>query len=169
MKVEDIVKIIEALGKTHLTEFHLEEKDFSLKMGKGTVYITPVETQPRVAEGVREPVVEKIELPLPTPAPAPTPTETPQQQVGKDEPKHDNLVKVVSPMVGTFYQSPSPDSPSFVKLGDIVSQGDTLCIIEAMKLMNEIESTENGKIVKILVENGELVEYGQTLFLIEPA
>ena len=156
MKVEDIVKIIEALGKTHLTEFHLEEKDFSLKMGKGTVYATPVEIQPRPVEVVREPVVENVSV-------------APHQHEAKQEPKHDNLVKVVSPMVGTFYQAPSPDSPPFAKLGDIVNQGDTLCIIEAMKLMNEIESTESGKIVKILVENGELVEYGQTLFLIEPA
>lgn len=159
MKVEDIVKIIEALGKTHLTEFHLEEKDFTLRMGKAPTFVEPAEAQPRSIDKVREPVAEKLE----------TITLAPQQQQVEEVSKHDNLVKVTSPMVGTFYQASSPDSPSFVKLGDVVNQGETLCIIEAMKLMNEIESTESGKIVKILVENGELVEFGQTLFLIEPA
>lgn len=157
MKVEDIVKIIEALGKTHLTEFQLEQKDFTLRMGKGTIYAAPVEAP---VEVVSVPVTEKAQIVAP---------QKPQQHEVKEEPKHDNLVKIPSPMVGTFYHAPSPDSPPFVKLGDVVSQGDALCIIEAMKLMNEIESTESGKIVKILVENGELVEYGQTLFLIEPA
>lgn len=162
MKVEDIIKVIEALGKTDLTEFYLEQNDLILKMGKGTGTVftttTTVEPQPKQEIVVSQPVAQ-VQPVAHKEAPA-------VEQ--KDDAKNDNLVKIVSPMVGTFYQSPSPDSPPFVKVGDVVGMGDTLCIVEAMKLMNEIESTENGKIVKILVENGELVEYGQTLFLVEP-
>jgi len=77
-------------------------------------------------------------------------------------------VKVVSPMVGTFYRAPAPDADSYVELGDVVDVGQTVCIIEAMKLMNEIESEVRGKVARIAVENGQPVEYGQTLFLIDP-
>jgi acetyl-CoA carboxylase biotin carboxyl carrier protein len=77
-------------------------------------------------------------------------------------------VKVVSPMVGTFYRAPAPDADAYVELGDSVSVGQTVCIIEAMKLMNEIESEVHGKVARIAVENGQPVEYGQTLFLIDP-
>ena len=83
------------------------------------------------------------------------------------EPKSDNLFEVKSPMVGTFYRSPSPDADAYVSVGNDVSPGTVLCIIEAMKLMNEIESEISGKIVKILVENAQPVEYNQPLFLIE--
>lgn len=81
--------------------------------------------------------------------------------------KSENLIEVKSPMVGTFYRAPGPDADAYVKVGDSISQGTVLCIIEAMKLMNEIESDVSGKIVKILVENATAVEYGQPLFLIE--
>lgn len=155
MKVEEILKIIEALGKTDLTEFSLEQKDFTLKMGKGTqmVAIEREVAKPQIVEGKAD------NHPMKTLGPTGT------EVIEKES---DNLIKVTSPMVGTYYEAPSPDSPTFVKVGDSVDKGDVLCIIEAMKLMNEIETTEKGKIVKVLVENGELVEFGQTLFLIEP-
>ncbi len=79
------------------------------------------------------------------------------------------LTPVVSPMVGTFYRAPAPGAPPYVKEGDAIQKGTVLCIIEAMKLMNEIESEVKGRIAKILVENGQSVEFGQTLFLVEPA
>jgi acetyl-CoA carboxylase biotin carboxyl carrier protein len=79
------------------------------------------------------------------------------------------LIPVVSPMVGTFYRAPAPGAPPYVKEGDTIQKGTVVCIIEAMKLMNEIESEVKGRIAKILVENGQAVEFGQTLFLIEPA
>ncbi|SHK09825.1 acetyl-CoA carboxylase biotin carboxyl carrier protein [Anaerobranca californiensis DSM 14826] len=165
MKVEDIIKIIEALGKTELTEFYLESHDFVLKMGKGT---TNNYGQVEKAEK-RQPLeaVNKKELFLEEINDKNKMGENLKENILKENVK-ENLVKITSPMVGTFYKAPSPDSPPFVQEGDTVKKGDTLCIIEAMKLMNEIESTENGRIVKVLVENGELVEYGQTLFLIEP-
>ncbi len=86
-----------------------------------------------------------------------------------EAPSDKNLITVKSPMIGTFYRSSSPDKPSYVKVGDDVQKGDVLCIIEAMKLFNEIESESSGKIVKILVENESPVEYDQPLFLIDPA
>lgn len=85
------------------------------------------------------------------------------------EPKADNLITIKSPMVGTFYRTANPDSPAFVNVGDDVSAGKVVCIIEAMKLFNEIESEVTGKIVKILVDNASPVEYDQPLFLVEPA
>ncbi|SES75474.1 acetyl-CoA carboxylase biotin carboxyl carrier protein [Anaerobranca gottschalkii] len=160
MKVEDIIKIIEALGKAELTEFYLESHDFVLKMGKGTA-----NNYEQIEKGEKRGLVEAVEkkeLPLEGRNNIDKFKEVPKEN------NKENLVKITSPMVGTFYKAPSPDSPPFVQEGDMVKKGDTLCIIEAMKLMNEIESTENGKVVKVLVENGELVEYGQTLFLIEP-
>ena len=84
------------------------------------------------------------------------------------EPVKANLIKVTSPIVGTFYRSSSPDKPVYVEIGDVVKKGQVLCIIEAMKLMNEIESETAGKIVQLLVENGTPVEYGQPLYVIEP-
>jgi len=84
------------------------------------------------------------------------------------EPVPSNLVTIEAPMVGTFYRAPAPTSAPFVNEGDVVKDGQTLCIIEAMKLMNEIEAKAAGRIAKILVENGQPVEYGQPLFLVEP-
>ncbi len=89
----------------------------------------------------------------------------PSEEVGEEEDKY-HVIK--SPLVGTFYRSPSPGAPPFVEVGDVVSPGQVLCIIEALKVMNEIESDIKGKVEKILVENGETVEYGQPLFLIDP-
>ncbi|OGC05084.1 acetyl-CoA carboxylase, biotin carboxyl carrier protein [candidate division WOR-1 bacterium RIFOXYA12_FULL_43_27] len=105
-----------------------------------------------------------------TSAPIPAATSSqPAVAVKKEEPKNedDGLVAITSPMVGTFYKSPSPDSPPFVNVGDQVASGKVVCIVEAMKLFNEIESEISGKIVKILVENGKPVEYGQKLMLVK--
>ncbi len=93
-------------------------------------------------------------------------TESPAPEEKKET---DNLYTVNSPFVGTFYRGPSPDAPPFVEIGDVVQKGKTLCIIEAMKLMNEIEAEVPGKIVQILKKNGDSVEFGEPLFLIEPS
>ncbi|HSH00007.1 MAG TPA: acetyl-CoA carboxylase biotin carboxyl carrier protein [candidate division Zixibacteria bacterium] len=104
----------------------------------------------------------------PAPAP-PAPPVAPQTAPAPAPaaPDTSSLVEIKSPMVGTFYSAPSPDSPAFVKVGDSVDVGTVVCIVEAMKLMNEIESEAKGKIAKILVENGQPVEFGQPLFVIE--
>jgi acetyl-CoA carboxylase biotin carboxyl carrier protein len=98
---------------------------------------------------------------MPAPAPAAPPAAAPASA-------EDRLVKVVSPMVGTFYRAPAPDADPYVEVGDRIDAGQTVCIIEAMKLMNEIESEVRGRVAKIAVENGQPVEYGQVLFLIDP-
>jgi acetyl-CoA carboxylase biotin carboxyl carrier protein len=100
-------------------------------------------------------------------APASQPASEVKTEVKKEEVPNANLYEVRSPMVGTFYKSPSPDAEAYVKPGDSVKAGNVICIIEAMKLMNEIESEVSGKVVKLLVENGTAVEYDQPLMLIE--
>jgi acetyl-CoA carboxylase biotin carboxyl carrier protein len=108
-----------------------------------------------------------IVAPAITEAPPQTSVAVPAEKTA--EPIKTNQIKVTSPIVGTFYRSSSPDKPPYVEVGDVVKKGQVLCIIEAMKLMNEIESETAGKIVQLLVENGSPVEYGQPLFVIEPA
>jgi acetyl-CoA carboxylase biotin carboxyl carrier protein len=120
----------------------------------GTNGSTPLET------------VNRIELPAHSPV-----TETAAGQVpsaAEPQAEASHLVKMTAPMVGTFYRSPAPDAPSFVEVGSVVKPGDTVCIIEAMKLMNEIEAEHGGRIVKIEIENSQPVEFGQVLFTIDP-
>jgi acetyl-CoA carboxylase biotin carboxyl carrier protein len=105
----------------------------------------------------------------PAAAPAPATNSAPAPAAGPAAPAaEDRLQKIVSPMVGTFYRAPAPDADAYVEVGEHVDAGQTVCIIEAMKLMNEIESEVRGRLVRIAVENGQPVEYGQVLFLIDP-
>ncbi|HVN10055.1 MAG TPA: acetyl-CoA carboxylase biotin carboxyl carrier protein [Patescibacteria group bacterium] len=106
---------------------------------------------------------------LPAVTPAPVPAESSVRAPAPAPPPEENLHTVKSPIVGTFYASPSPDAPPFVTVGDTVSRGQILCIIEAMKLMNEIEADHAGEIARVFVENGQPVEYGQPLFALRPA
>lgn len=120
--------------------------------------------------GVRVRLQRAPTLPAPAaPAPAPAAGVPAESLVVTDVPAPASLVPVESPMVGTFYRAPSPTAEPYVSEGDVVKEGQILCIIEAMKLMNEIESKVGGRVIKILVENGQAVEYGQPLLLIDPA
>jgi len=104
------------------------------------------------------------------PAAAPAPAASPAtEEKSAEAPPADNLITIKSPIIGTFYRKPSPDKPNFVEVGQTVGQGDVLCVIEAMKLFNEIESEHSGKIVKILVDDASPVEFDQPLFLIDPS
>ena len=146
-------ELLTILNQTDIEELSLKSDDFELTVRKGgqTVVTAPASTIPVMVES---------ELPAAPPAPSePAPAPIPDEK----------WVDVTSPMVGTFYRSPAPDEPPFVESGDRVSKGQTLCIIEAMKLMNELEAEANGEIVEILVENGAPIEYGQTLMRINPA
>jgi oxaloacetate decarboxylase alpha subunit len=154
MNLKELKELIDLLKDTDISEVEIERSGVKVRLRKGgdvTVHtaMPRMEYPPAaiVAPAVAEPVVEKT---------------APEQAKS-------NLFKVTSPIVGTFYRSSSPDKPSYAETGDVVKKGQVLCIIEAMKLMNEIESEASGKIVQILVENGQPVEYGQALFLIEPA
>ena len=157
MDLKDIKAIIDLMKKNALSEFELEKQDFKIKLkrgfnggGGGVSYEDmPVQAYLPPAGGS-------------APAPA-SPSAAPAISAGSSD------LDIKSPMIGTFYLKPSPDKPAFKSVGDTVKAGETVCIIEAMKLFNEIESEVTGKIVKIVANDMTPVEYGQTLFLVEPA
>lgn len=148
MELDEIKKLIDLLKDTDVTEFSFEKDGTKCKIKKES-HLRPVGTVQQMMQPVAHAAPE-AEKPV-----APAAVES-------------NLVPVTSPIVGFFYPSPSPDAPPFVTVGSKVEKGQILCIVEAMKLMNEIESDTNGTIRKILPANGQSVEYGETLFLIEP-
>lgn len=148
MDIKEIKGIVELMKRSGLTEFQLEEKDFKLRICRKSDELQTVYQQ-----------VTPPPFPVAAAAATPPPFAAPAGEAPVDPAK---LIR--SPMVGTFYASPSPDSPAFVKLGDSVGEDAVVCIIEAMKVMNEIKAEKIGKIAEILVENGDSVEYGQALF-----
>ncbi|HID79981.1 MAG TPA: acetyl-CoA carboxylase biotin carboxyl carrier protein [Aquificales bacterium] len=150
MDKEFIKELIKLVSSSSLTKFKLKTKDLEIKIEKE---IPNALATPEVEAKVTQKGEFKSEKLLP---PAED-VETPEEKL--------HVIK--SPLVGTFYRAPAPGAPPFVEEGDIVSPGQVLCIIEALKVMNEIESDVKGKVVKILVENGQPVEYGQPLFLID--
>ena len=161
-KIQEIREIIKLVDASSIDEFVYEEDGAKVKLKKnGTVteVVAPkkeVVAAPVVQQAPAAPVVETI------PAPAAEPV-APAAPVSDDASLH----KITSPMVGTFYQAPNPDSPAYVKVGDKVGEESIVCIVEAMKLFNEIEAEVKGEIVEVLVKDGQLVEYGQPLFLVK--
>jgi acetyl-CoA carboxylase biotin carboxyl carrier protein len=164
-----IQEIIRLVSKHKLSEFILKEGEFKLvvrNQGNGTEnqVISPV-----VLQAPAQPAVMAAPAPA-APAPAAAPkAEAAPAPAPAPAAENANYLTIKSPMVGTFYRSSTPDKPPFVKVGDPVSSGQTVCIIEAMKLFNEIESDVKGKIVKVLVEDASPVEYDQPLFLVDPS
>lgn len=156
MKIDEIKELIEIVNKTDIAELAVESEGVRISIKKAIFLQAPPVPQ-AAAHPAPQPVrAEPVEPAEPVSAPT---------QPDLDD---DRYVKVTAPMVGTFYRAPAPDAEPYVSEGDVVEVGQPLCIIEAMKLMNEIESEVRGRIVKILVENEEPVEYGEPLFLIEP-
>ena len=153
MDINLIRKLIKIFEESNISEMNLEEDSFKITLSK--IYSIP--NQANIVSSM--PNIQAVEMKK----------EETSIQVEKSEEKIDtkNLAEIKSPIVGTFYAAPSPDAKPFIKVGDIVSAGKVVGIVEAMKLMNEIESEISGKIVKILVENATPVEYNQTLFLVE--
>jgi len=161
MNLKEIQNLIKFVAKSGVSEVKLETGDFKIVI-KNTPDIK-VTTLPQ-AEVI--PAVPPVSTPQPVAAPAPAAPEPVEQ---KDEPVDESkYVTINAPIIGTFYRRPAPDKPPYVEVGDIVKPGDVVCLIEAMKLFNEIESEVHGKIVKVLVEDGTPVEYDQPLFLVEP-
>lgn len=162
MDLKDIRLLIKMVDESGVDEVRLAQGDFriSIKKNKETIISAPSVPSPVYALPP-----QPQQVPSFTP---PSASSAPKESAPQTESKSSaNLHEVKSPIVGTYYSSPAPDADTYVKVGDSVKQGDVLCIVEAMKLMNEIESDVSGKIVKILVENGKPVEYNQPLFLIE--
>jgi oxaloacetate decarboxylase alpha subunit len=146
VNLKEIKEMIRLMDENNLVEFEIEKNGLKLRLKKES-------------KGEITTHVERI-----VPAAAPK-EEIPM--VAREAPR--NVVEVKAPMVGTFYRAPAPDAPPFVEVGSVIEEGEVLCIIEAMKLMNEIKSEIKGKIVEIPVENGEPIEFGQVLFVVEPA
>jgi len=151
MNIKEIKEMINLMNENGLAELEVEKDDMRIRLKK----------TPSGIEGFQSPVVYPVQG-----APA---SGTKTQSVQEIEEK--NVIKTVeikSPMVGTFYRAPNPEAPAYVEVGQVIEPGQVICIIEAMKLMNEIKSEIKGKILEILVDNAEPVEFGQSLFLIDP-
>ncbi len=158
MQYRDIKRLLDAVTEAELTEFTLETGDWKMSLRRGP----PVETHPASQPAAPSPVpASNRQEPA---APAPAEDDSPAVVAALD-PK---LIDVVAPIVGTFYAASAPDKEDYVKVGDRVTRGAVLCIIEAMKLMNEIEAETDGVITEVLVRNEDPVEYGQPLFRIKP-
>jgi acetyl-CoA carboxylase biotin carboxyl carrier protein len=154
-QIQDLVKMV---NKSNISELSIEEKD---------IKITIKQKEDKYVTGV--PVQQVQAAPAPVALASPTPSAAaPAAPQAAAPAAADNLLTIKSPMIGTFYRRPSPDKPNFVEVGDEVKNGKVVCIIEAMKLFNEIESEISGRVVKILVEDSTPVEYDQPLFLVEP-
>ncbi|MBW8348075.1 acetyl-CoA carboxylase biotin carboxyl carrier protein [Bacillus sp. IITD106] len=161
LKIQEIREIIKLIDQSDIEEFSYEHEGSKVKLKKRTANVPVVQQQPIVQQPAAQPPVQAV---VETSAPAPEKAEAKVEGTTNKE----NYLQIVSPMVGTFYQSPSPDSPAYVQVGSQVSADTVVCIVEAMKLFNEIEAELDGEIVEVLVKDGELVEYGQPLFLVKP-
>ncbi len=157
MELSYIKKIIKLVENSEVDEIEIEEEGKKIRVAK------------------HKPSAASYQIPFPAPYPAappaassapPAPAATPTEQKPKTEKQYH---EIRSPIVGTFYRAPSPDAEAYVEVGQAVKSGDVMCIVEAMKLMNEIESDMSGTVVKILVENAKPVEYNQVLFLLDPS
>jgi len=164
MDFKQIQELIKLINKSNIGEVSIEEKEFKI-----TIRQKEEQVQNVFASSVPQTVYAQAPVQAAPQAYAPLPAAAGEAPAPKAEPRAENLITIKSPMIGTFYRRPSPDKPNFVEIGDEVSPGKVVCIIEAMKLFNEIESEVSGKVVKMLVEDASPVEYDQPLFLVEPA
>jgi acetyl-CoA carboxylase biotin carboxyl carrier protein len=158
MDIKEIQELIKFVAKSGVSEVSIDRKDFKITIKAQSNMQTIVNATIPAAPAVQALPAAAPVAPATSAAPAPA---APAAEAS-------NLITIKSPMIGTFYRSSSPDKPSFVNVGDEVKAGQVVCIIEAMKLFNEIESEISGKIVKVLVDNATPVEYDQPLFLVEP-
>jgi len=161
MNLKDIESLIKFVQSSGVSEVSLEQKDFKITIK--TTHGAVMHAAPAA------PAHHVVHAPVHTPAAAaPAPVAAPPAEKAKNA-EESNYITIKSPMIGTFYRTPSPDKPVFVNVGDEIKPGKVLCIIEAMKLFNEIESEIGGRIVKVLVDNATPVEYDQPLFLVDPS
>jgi acetyl-CoA carboxylase biotin carboxyl carrier protein len=164
MDYKQIQELIKLINKSNIGELSIEENDFKITIkqkkeqsAQQQPVAAPVFLQPQIAAPPVQSAMQSVQ------------TKEATETADATTAKPDNLITIKSPMIGTFYKRPSPDKPSFVEVGEEIAPGKVLCIIEAMKLFNEIESEVSGKVVKILVDDSSPVEYDQPLFLVEPS
>ncbi|KAJ49295.1 acetyl-CoA carboxylase biotin carboxyl carrier protein [Clostridium tetanomorphum] len=161
MDFKGIAELIKVMSDSKITDLEIEENGVSIKMKKDTekIYLESFQDKKEIISS-QNGSIEEVKI---------NKEDIASESLDENSEANDvNVTMVNSPIVGTFYGSPAPDKESFVKVGTKIKKGDTLCIIEAMKLMNEIESDVDGEIVDILVRDGDMVEYGQPLFKIKP-
>jgi acetyl-CoA carboxylase biotin carboxyl carrier protein len=164
VNLKELKEILQLLDEKEITEFELEEEGMKLRVRKASpLAATPAPALALVPVPQPLPVAAAAQ---PAAAPAAATTAAPTPPAPEPDP---GLVVVKSPIVGTFYRTPDPNSPPFVSVGDKVRPGQVMCIIEAMKLMNEINAECDGEVVKVYVENGQAVQYGERLFAVKPA
>lgn len=170
LKIQEIRELIKLIDESSIDEFKFEQDGSKVTMKKQSGHLSSdnITSMDTVSETTKTDLVREVQ-------PKPESSQTQTQSTAKIEEKaadietrDKQLHTITSPMVGTFYESPTPDSSAYVKNGDTIKRDSVVCIVEAMKLMNEIEAEINGQIVEVLVENGQLVEYGQELFLVKP-
>ena len=162
MDIKEIQSLIKFVAKSGASEVKLETEDIKITIRTGAP-----------DSGSEKTYVQQIPMQSPPPPQVPATAATPEpaaKEPGtKAESDTSKYITIKSPIIGTFYRKPSPEKPSFVEVGDTISKGDVLCVIEAMKLFNDIESEVSGKVVKVLVEDSSPVEFDQPLFLIDPS
>src|SRR5690606_30145902 len=158
MDIKQIQDLIKFVSKSGVNEVSIEEKDFkiTIKTNQEPTYVTAS-------------VPAAVPAAAPMPLPAAPAAAAPAAAAPVAATENANYVTIKSPMIGTFYRSPGPDKPAFVNVGDEITAGKVICIVEAMKLFNEIESEVSGKIVKVLVDDAQPIEYDQPLFLVDPS
>mgnify|MGYP002785099782 CR=1 FL=1 len=168
LNLNELRELLESINQMDIAELTLKSDDFELTVRRGV----QVDSQMLAAGMVRVASPEMVSAPVPMAQVSEPPAVRPavESSAGSPPPSSDRRwVEILSPMVGTFYRAPAPDEPPFVDVGDRIRTGQTVCIIEAMKLMNEIEAETAGEIVEILVQNGEPVEYNQPLMRVLPS
>lgn len=169
-EIQDLIKLI---NKTELAEFKLKDGEFELSIRTDKYAKVKTSAPAAVPSFIPMPATPPVAAAAPTPAvpatpaPASAPAAKPAEAAGS-EADTSNYLEVKSPIVGTFYRSSSPEKPPFVSVGDKIAEGSVVCIVEAMKLFNEIESEVSGKVVKVMVDDAQPVEYDQVLFLVDP-
>lgn len=178
MDYKDLLNLIKTINKSELSEFKMKQGDFEVvirtdKYSKGGQEIIQthqpmVQVQPPVSPTPQQAPKTGVSSPPQEAAPSEA-QDIPSASAGKEEDSTEGLIVVKSPIVGTFYRASAPDKPPYVKVGDRIEVGSVVCIVEAMKLFNEIESEVSGKIVKVMVEDASPVEYDQVLFLVDPS
>jgi len=179
MKISEIQDLIKFVARSGVTEVEIEQNNFKI-----TIKSDPTKKKGKQAQQAEQ-VVQQVPVPMPqmampqaqmptqqAPAQAPAPAQEKQEPAkkgGAGEEDTSNYITIKSPMIGTFYRSSSPDKDAYVSVGDTIKEGKVICIIEAMKLFNEIEAEVSGKIVKVLADDASPVEYDQPLFLVDPS
>lgn len=167
LKVQEIREIIKLIDQSSIQKFTYEADGGKIKVEKNEGQTVVTEAPAVKAPAAPAPVQEAAPAPAAVPAPAPAPVQEAPAAPASEALQDESLHKITSPMVGTYYQASSPDAEPYVKKGDKVTPESIVCIVEAMKLFNEIEAEVSGEIVEVLVQDGQLVEYGQPLFLVK--